>query len=168
MKKTKFAAMPGGVLSHEAAQIAGKELSRIERSHGCVKPSTVVNESRPKSAPLHPHFTWDDAVAAERWREDEARSIIRSVRVITEPDLPHAEQPVVRCFVNVTASEQESDFDGQGYIASTRAIKVDAYREQMLAQAKAEILNWQRRYNDLLTFANAREALETLVGGLNT
>ena len=44
---------------------------------------------------MHPCFTWDDAEAAELYRETEARSIVRSVRVIydsehSEPAYVHA------------------------------------------------------------------------------
>lgn len=165
--KVTYAAMPGGCLNATTAITAGKELARIEKKHGAIKPADVVTESRPEEAPLHPHFTWDDSVAAEKWREDEARAIIRSVRVIEHADMPHAEQPVIRCFVNVRASDDEQKFDGCGYIGTMRAVKVQAYRDQVLAAAKAEIKLWQRKYADLLTFAGANGAIDTLLGGLS-
>ena len=165
-KQVQFAAMPHGVLNADNAKIAGQELLRIEQKHGSIKPADVVMESRPNTATLHAFFTWNNSEAADQWREDEARQIIRSVRIITEPEMPHAEQPAIRCFVSVTASENEQRFEGQGYITTTRAFKSDAYREQVLSAAKAEILTWQRKYADLLTFANAPEAIQTLVDGL--
>lgn len=167
-KKTKreFAAMPGGVLNSETAKIAGNEITRIEEKYGAVKPQLLVKESKPPTAPLHSYFTWDNSLAAEKWREDEARHIIRSVRII-QPDIPHAEQPTIRCFVSVTASDTESRFEGHGYISAERAFDDEAYKAQVLASAKAEILHWQRKYSDLLTFANAEDSLKVLVEGLS-
>lgn len=76
------------------AQTAGEELQRIKRVHGLVHPATVVDESRPEDAPLHPAFEWRDPVAAERFREYQASQLIRRVRVVPvesdEPALPQA------------------------------------------------------------------------------
>jgi hypothetical protein len=55
-----------------------------------------VDEARPEDAVLHPVFTWDDPVAAEKYREIEARTLIKRVRVICpEP----TQEPVVRATV---------------------------------------------------------------------
>lgn len=48
------------------AQAAGEELARICKEHGGeMSPQTIVEESRPEAAPLHPVFEWNDTVAAE-------------------------------------------------------------------------------------------------------
>lgn len=160
--KTQYAAMPGGCLSHEKAQIAGKELARIQKQHGCVAPATVVNESRPKVAPLHNEFTWDNSVAAEKWRENEARSIIRSVRIVT-PEIPHAEQPVIRAFLNVQATDEESGFQGQAYLSYGKVVSNEDYKKQVLNTAMNELRTWQRRYSDYKdAFGGVFEAIEEL------
>lgn len=157
--------MPNGVLNNSQAEIVGSELTKLEKRNGCIKPADVVDEARPESAPLHPHFTWDDTAAAELFRQDEARAIIRSVRII-RTDMPIQEQECVRAVVHVNATDTETKFEGAGYIGINRAIRNIDYRQQLLTTAKAEIISWQRRYADLLKFSGANEALETLVGGL--
>jgi hypothetical protein len=67
------------------AQTAGQELDRIRRRDGTIRPSVVVNESRPEEAPLHPVFEWRDAVAAEKYREHQATNLVKVVRVVTPP-----------------------------------------------------------------------------------
>ena len=64
------------------AQTAGSELDRIRRRDGTIKPAVVVDEARPKEAPLHPAFEWRDPVAAEQWREHQASKLIKVVRVV--------------------------------------------------------------------------------------
>lgn len=44
-------------------------------------PQVVVEEARDVSHPWHPEFTWDNTVAAERYRLDQARSLIARVRI---------------------------------------------------------------------------------------
>ena len=64
------------------AQTAGSELDRIRRRDGTLRPDVVVDEARPKDAPLHPAFEWRDPVAAEQWREHQASTLIKVVRVV--------------------------------------------------------------------------------------
>lgn len=67
------------------AQTAGEELDRIRQEHGTLEPGTVVDESRPEEAPLHPAFEWHDPKAAELYREHQATNLIKQVRVVVEP-----------------------------------------------------------------------------------
>jgi hypothetical protein len=64
------------------AQTAGSELDRIRRRDGTIRPAAVVDEARPEEAPLHPAFEWRDPVAAEQWREHQATTLIKVVRVV--------------------------------------------------------------------------------------
>ena len=85
------------------AQTAGEELDRIYSTAGELTPAKVVDASRPATAPLHPCFEWDDAVAAEKWRENQAGAIIRNIAVTVEAD----NVPVdVRAFVSVDREYQ--------------------------------------------------------------
>ena len=51
---------------------------------GQLTPDAVVEEAALPDSPLHSMFTWDDSLAAKRWRLEEARGIITSVTVIIE------------------------------------------------------------------------------------
>jgi hypothetical protein len=64
------------------AQTAGSELDRIRRRDGYLRPDVVVDEARPEEAPLHLAFEWRDPVAAEQWREHQASTLIKLVRVV--------------------------------------------------------------------------------------
>jgi hypothetical protein len=78
------------------AQGAGDELARIQAEHGSLTPQSVVDESRPDDAPLHPAFEWDDSIAGERYRHIQASDLIKTVEVIRpEPDGPKTEPAYV-------------------------------------------------------------------------
>ncbi len=59
-------------------------LARIERRDGRIDPHAVVAAARDPVSVLHPLFVWDDTKAAELYRLDQARTIIRRVTVIVE------------------------------------------------------------------------------------
>ena len=92
--------MPG--LYDIPAQTAGEELDRIYEEKGELQARDVVNESRPKTAPLHPLFEWDDPKAAELYREQQARNIIQCV--VTVQETKSKEPVTVRAFVHVAES----------------------------------------------------------------
>lgn len=54
-----------------------QELKRINERDGEVRASVVVKESKPKKAPLHNEFEWDDQKAADEYRLSQARRLIR-------------------------------------------------------------------------------------------
>lgn len=64
------------------AQTAGSELDRIRQRDGTIIPAVVVDEARPEEAPLHPAFEWRDSVAAENYRQHQASTLIKVVRVV--------------------------------------------------------------------------------------
>lgn len=71
----------------------GSVLDTIEQRHGTLTPAAVVQEASKISHPLHSHFEWDDRKAAHQHRLNQARALIRSVRVVIKSEttrLTHA------------------------------------------------------------------------------
>lgn len=52
-----------------------------DRNAGRLTPEMVVQAARDKESPLHPFFTWDVKKAAQERLIDQARHLIRSVKV---------------------------------------------------------------------------------------
>lgn len=138
----KGAHVKGGI----SAQVAGQELQRIRDKHEGITPEVLVDESRPEAAPLHPAFTWDDAVAAENWRKDEARHIVKSVRV----EYADSSEPEP-AYVNVKRSEPEEGGDVSfSYYENTRAAVQDfSLYESAWRSARASVDSAVRALSDL-------------------
>lgn len=65
------------------AEAAGRELERIRRhSDGRLEPEAVVATAAHTDSPLHPAFEWDDEMAAVEHRLNQARNLIRSIRIV--------------------------------------------------------------------------------------
>ena len=108
-----------------------KELRRIAAQHkGVLYPRDVVESARSEASPLHDSFEWNDAVAGENWRMEQARKLIRvAVTMIdgtTEP---------VRAFVSLTPNRA----DAGGYMEMERVLSQKRLREQMLRDATTEL-----------------------------
>lgn len=61
----------------------GRLFERLRKANGGkLHPEVVVKAGRPKSAPHHEEFIWDDKLAAKEQRLDVARKLERSIRVV--------------------------------------------------------------------------------------
>lgn len=56
-------------------------LQAIYDERGELTPALVVDVARNREHPLHKRFEWDDTLAAEKYRREQAHDLIRSVRV---------------------------------------------------------------------------------------
>lgn len=116
-----------------SAQTAVEELSRIYQERGELQAADVVEESRPETAPLHGCFEWNDSVAAEKYREEQARGIIQCV-VSVQNTTKHGSMEV-RAFVHVEDS----------YRPTQVVISEKSLHDELLKSAIRDVEEFQRR-----------------------
>jgi hypothetical protein len=141
------------------ADIAAREIERVRLKHGgFYKPEHLVDASRPVKAPLHNAFEWDDRIAAERYRIQQAGYLTRCI-VRIDPDEP--ELPPVRAYVSILhedADEKRTPF----YTSIDNAMSRDDLRHQLLANALADIAIFERKYESLEAVAGIIETMRTV------
>lgn len=127
-------------------------LDAVRERHGALTPQAVVNDARPDDAPLHDRFEWDDRVAGERYRVEQARELIRSVRIVFhEPGDPIKE---VRGYVSVDRPH------GREYVPLEEARDDPLTRAIVLRDAEREWRALYQKYRGLEEFlAIVREAV---------
>lgn len=134
------------------AQKAGEELERIRTKHnGRLEPEWVVHNAKSPRNPLHDLFEWDDNVAAQNYRVDQARQVIRSVEVVVE-EAP--ELKPTRAFVSVVQERSRA------YTSVSHAMSDEDLRKQVLVQAFMELEAWRKRYAELIELAGVFAAID--------
>lgn len=73
----KLAGLAKGIDINDAVQ----ELERIESLYGSLTPEIVLDASRPKNALFHTLFEWNDDIAAEHYRLQQARTILNNIEI---------------------------------------------------------------------------------------
>lgn len=69
------------------AQIIGETLEEIRKENdGKLQPPMIVKASEPKDAPLHACFEWRNSVAANHYRNWQARNLVKVVYVVNPQD----------------------------------------------------------------------------------
>jgi len=130
--------------------VAGRRLRALAEEKGGITPADVVEDARPKNAPLHPAFEWDNLRAAEMYRQVQARGLIKQLRPIrTEPS-----EPRLAAFQSVVVDT------GRRYVATDVAMAAPDLRRQVLAQFDLELRRAIKRYEDAVSAAAIVEALD--------
>lgn len=137
-----------GYLSGAYAQAAGEQCEELARE-GRLTAKNLVEINRPEDAPLHKAFEWRDGVAAENWREHQARHIIGSLELVREEAQP------VRAFFNIVRSEPE-------YKHIETILQREDDTERLLRTALGELSAFQRKYHQLKALANVFAAIDQL------
>lgn len=141
------------------AQSAGEELARIENVHGELTPEMVVDESRDENAVLHPCFEWNDSVAAELYRREQARRIIGNIIIKVEsPAIPEGGKiTVTRAFVDVSESVKGK------FVNIKTALNNDDYKRRILLNAKTELLCFKAKYSTYQELCGVFNAIDEFI-----
>jgi hypothetical protein len=137
------------------AQLLGEQLTIIaEQNDGRLKPLAVVEAATPVSHPLHDSFEWDDQAAAGAYRIDQARSMIRSIRVIDIED----DEVTHHAFLNVGEGRIGHSYRTHGEIIGSTQLQ-----DLVLAQAERDLLSWEQRYRELYDLCTRIRAIRARI-----
>lgn len=136
------------------AQTAGEELERIYSKNGTLTAADVVEESRSELAPLHSCFEWRDGVAAEEYRKEQARRLMRAI--VQPVETPREDPTEVRAFFNVQHS----------YHPFQVIVQSEDKMEALLKAALRELRQFQNKYNVLSQLSPVFDAIDALEEGV--
>lgn len=139
-----------GSIHSVSAQIAGPILNRMGEE-GRLTPKNVVNEARPEESPLHPEFEWDDAIAAEKWREKQAQLLIAHTIIVNEED--EKPEPVRAFYVTVEKSHYEP---------INAILKDEAKKNVLLENAKRELIAFKKKYKTLTELSQVFDVIDQI------
>lgn len=114
--------------------IAARLAKIAEENDGNLTPDAVLEDARSKKSPLHDQFEWNDGEAAHKYRLEQARTLIRSVRV--EVTTESKTVSVVRYLRNPEVPNKAQGYADVVAIRDSSDLARDALRTE-LARAKA-------------------------------
>jgi hypothetical protein len=153
-KKAKYGFRRGSRLDGDKAQDVGEHLEGLRAASGSLTAARVVKDAKARRSPLHEFFQWDNTAAANEYRLEQARHLLRSLVVVYE-HIPQHKEPV-RAFVTFEKSEQ---VDRGAYIAVCDAMSNAELRKELVEQALGEAQEWQKRYEGLVELKAIFEAI---------
>lgn len=121
-----FKASKGANFDDDKAKIYGNEISKIIKNQGKVTPTDLVILAGNKNSPLHNYFEWNDSIAAQRHRIDQARYMLNHIVTVVEFDGKPLQQ---RCFYNVVNADKE-----RVYVNLKTVIETPDYVKQLIKE----------------------------------
>jgi hypothetical protein len=113
-----------------------RELEDIKEENGLLTPSLVVERARDSMSVLHACFEWNDTTAAEKYRLQQARTLILNVQVIVK----HSEPQIF--LVQIENKEGKKTYEDVELVTEEAACLV-------MANALKDLKAWMKRYNEL-------------------
>lgn len=145
---------------HDVLRKIQNEMLALKEAHPdklLVAQEVVDAASDPQSA-MHGEFTWDDTEAAKERRLDQARMLIRKVRISNPADLNKSPIP---CFVSLM---QDRGREGGGYRHTAEVLANDGLVKELEATFKKELQAFVKRYSvleDLVASVLGAAGIET-------
>ncbi len=151
-------------LQKVSADIAGKVCQNLTKTKDGLTPKRLVEVSRPETAPLHGEFEWNDDVAAEKFREEQARLIIKNVVIIDssvneERELKAVISEEVKDRAFVSTGERKNQ-----YVTLATALSNKEWRESLLEQAKKDMIAFKTKYHRLTELSAVFEKMDDILG----
>lgn len=146
-------------ISRKPAKIVVERLTLLnDRYGGLLTPKQVVTDARDRRSPLHSYFEWNNTKAAELYRLEQARRLIRSVVLVADDS--GKKLPPARVFVHVFAKEEEEDGEtAGGYVRTLHALSTEAGRKAVLQSALRDIRIFREKYETLKELAGLMKSL---------
>lgn len=132
------------------ANIAGQICENLASQNNLTAKS-LLDASRPANAPLHDVFEWDDSTAAEKYREDQARTIIRSLVII-----PDKTTGPVRSYFMVKKADPT-------YQHIHVILQKQDTTDLLLQQAMDELIAIRKKYANLAQLASVFQAIDQTI-----
>lgn len=120
-------------------------------------PADIVSLATDENTELHKCFTWDNDKAAEKWRIQEARTIVSNLKItyIKDDNTEPVETKIRMFYRNDT--DEGKNYKSTQFIVS----KVDEH-ERLLDQAKRELELFRAKYKMLSELDEIFEMIDAL------
>ena len=122
-----------------------------------VTPKSVLDMARNEKHLMHNYFEWDDTVAAEKYRVDQARYLIRNLTVtIIRKD---KDPTTTRKYVSLGAGL--SDGKESTYKTVEVVLGNTSYRDQAIRKVWNQLLSIKQRYESFDEFSEVWKAIDS-------
>lgn len=124
-----------------------KEIASIGDS---ATPQDILDKARDESTELHKCFEWDDAIAAEKHRLQQARYVVHFL--VIEEEIVPTSRPEIRLFHKTESAE--------GYKHTKLIVRQENEYEKLLARAWAELRAFKAKYSCLAELQEIFELID--------
>ncbi len=142
------------------ANIVGQEVEKIEKTYGSVTAELLVDTARAVTSPIHDLFEWNDAIAAEGFRKQQAAKILCALTI------ENVQGKEVRAYVNVSQGAPDPVRRTGTFINVTDAFSDPNKRAIVLQVALRELNELKQKYKELTELEKIFKAITQVTTSL--
>ena len=174
-----------------SAQVAGEICNTLSNSPGGLTPHRLVEVSRDENAPMHSEFEWDDSIAGEKYREEQAKKVIQHLVIVktdinTERNLKlvqETKQEIKETLENITYTERVTEIGDEDtenkhadrsfvstgertsqYVPLAWALSNEQWKANLLEAAKRDMRAFIAKYHRLEELASIIDDMNDILG----
>lgn len=133
------------------AQKCADEIMEICDRLESATPQEILEKARDSSTELHKCFTWDDAVASEKWRLHEARKIVCDLKIVDKREDKKPGTVPIRVFYKTD--------DQSGYKPIKLILKNPDEYKQLVERCRHELLTLKNKYQTVSEYSEIWEMI---------
>lgn len=136
------------------ASVVGAECEKIEAENGSVTSEGLVESARSEDSSLHKLFEWDDSVAGEKWRNQQAKVMLSCLKVVVSTE--KSEKPIqIRAYLNPNYQNSRAE-----YFNIQRTMQDADLKAGVLIRAERELTAFTDKYRTLKELDSIIEAID--------
>ena len=124
------------------------EVLEVQIKYGLTADSLLKKASK-KSSSLYEFFDWDNSSAGDKWRLQQARTLINEIKIIVEDKEIYAFENV-----NISMADKEDSvknkFSSREYKPIVEIMDNADFKQQLIQRALAEAKYWKERHSELV------------------
>lgn len=136
------------------ANVVGRRLAELMSDTDETTAEAILADAKSPRSPLHSLFEWNNSRAAHEYRLEQARAVIRSVRVV------YMDAGIVERQIRLATFIPSRG----AYVSQARVLDQKAIRKEALALALRDMEAFERRYQEYVDIAEigaaARRAIQ--------
>lgn len=131
------------------ANKVGKELKKIEEKEELTR-EKVLDYAKNKKSELHKCFEWDDSVAGEKYRLQQASFVLSSISIVYD------EEPkrTTKLFVNIKNEKEKREYKN---IISV--LENDDEYKQLLDKAERDFVSYKEKYQNIIKLNDLKNVI---------
>ena len=126
-------------------EVAHTALEKIREKNGNLTAGMVLLEAKKARNPLHKAFEWDDSTAAEEFRLEQARRMLRSIEIVYT-ELP---KTPLRQYEVVTEPAKKDSPERKVYKTVEEILEDPTTRDELLGRAIRDAITFRKKYHAL-------------------
>lgn len=156
MKAKQYRIRQGAHLKAQYLPVVVKTVEQLV-AEDRLSPTNFLEAARPETAPLHDLFEWDDTQAANEYRLEQARRILRSIEVVVvgADKKEHATR-----YVHALEGEHEGE---ASFVVHDQVKRSPTLAQRLADDAYESAVNWADRYQE---FCEVYPVVNRRVGGI--